>query len=1854
MLAIWGNLALAADPDGVSFTQEGCNLDHGGTISMGPAGVPICSDTGYTTGNLGKSWSELDLVPHRLTAKTGPNDPSQTYKIRIGGDHGLNGYVGWDVITTPYINTAKSDASCQLVSAQPFEIDAGIIGGVDDTINMLLEIHQEPNTTCVFDYTQRLALGAHLYSGSSLQSQLMKENFDSIGQRTISLPVAEIAPQEISKTMDATQDSQNVWAVMKEANPAMLHFGDTCQLGEEEFSKTTQITVSWKIAQVIPGMVKVMTEVKATNPSTRDILVQVTDKIYGDTGGGDSLLDTATGNQVLVPAGAMVVVLEHEYDAPAGVTGLHDVATATYIDQITNVPVPGNTTAEASATIQEGTRKNAFATITDDEVISGTGLTFSVDSFSGASGSFQNGYIAGDKTTGPVTWVSDKQHDDGSVTFNKTVYLDEPRRTNGTLSDTAYLLGSDGFTDQDSATVTIDSDAYVDLTINKSISEDILQGGETATFNFDVNGQPASITLNAGETSGSTTVHNLDPGHFDVTESLTSGFTPVSALKSTDINLPNCAGSVDFSNNVDKAKAQVVKVTVPTGYEDGWQFHLSGPNVSEDGTTAGGVVNFSADLGEGQYTITETQQDGFDLTGVTPPAGGAGDINAKTCTFSVNLPGDANQTFSCSFENTKHGKLIVRKVATSPAGVPFVSTDFNFSGDEGSFTLTPTGYDAAGQAETSFDVKPGSYVVGENLALPTGWSLDSVVCDDNNSSGDKASGQALYNVEAGETVTCTFTNLRRQEPGQVIIVKHTIGGTDSFGYSSTGGASINPTFSIDTTAANPNSITFNNVTAGVYTVTEDDPLIKGYDLIDLQCDDPKGGVNNVPTSVDLNNRIATISVDDGETVTCTFTNRKRGQIILVKNTVGGDGTFTFNHSIAGLDSSLTTSGNTAQDASDPLVPGTYSISENVPAGWDLTGSSCDDGSAPGAIDLQAGETVTCTFTNTKRGQIILVKNTVGGDGTFTFNHSIAGLDSSLTTSGNTAQDASDPLVPGIYSISENVPAGWDLTGSSCDDGSAPGAIDLQAGETVTCTFTNTKRGQIILVKNTVGGDGTFTFNHSIAGLDSSLTTSGNTAQDASDPLVPGIYSISENVPAGWDLTGSSCDDGSAPGAIDLQAGETVTCTFTNTKRGQIILVKNTVGGDGTFTFNHSIAGLDSSLTTSGNTAQDASDPLVPGIYSISENVPAGWKLTGSSCDDGSAPGAIDLQAGETVTCTFTNTKNGKLIVQKVATSPAGVPFVSTDFNFNGDEGNFTLTPTGYDAAGLAETSFDVEPGSYVVGENLALPTGWSLDSVVCDDNNSSGDKASGQALYNVEAGETVTCTFTNLRRQEPGTVIIVKHSIGGTDSFGYSSTGGASIAPTFSLDTTSLNPNSITFNNVTAGVYSVTEDDPLLKGYDLIDLQCDDPKGGVNNVPTSVDLNNRVATISVDDGETVTCTFTNRKRGKIIIVKDADPTDTGQSFEFASSYQANFFLMHGQSNESGWLVPGSYNVSELTPDGWDLSGAECDDGSPVSNIDLNNGEVVTCTFYNVQRGMADVVKTVSGQPLANGDQYTFEIRLGDGTGAAIATATATGPQALGEAVDFSCSGSSSYCVDVNGMAKLRIYDNGTTPVTYAFCETNMLPGWSNNSLDGDTWFVPGGGDPNVDNSTECINFTLSPGETRHFHIDDVPPPGGSARTIGYWKNWTSCDGRGHQEAVLDENLPITLWSGFVIGDADPTIPDPDCAVAVDLLDKRDIADPTLVRDGKKKAGDPAYGLAAQYVGYLLNVNAGAGSCPAVTDAAVQAAALLAEIGFNGTGDYLVKPKGKNAGGSAYTPERAALANQLAGIFDSYNNNLLCP
>ena len=176
-----------------------------------------------------------------------------------------------------------------------------------------------------------------------------------------------------------------------------------------------------------------------------------------------------------------------------------------------------------------------------------------------------------------------------------------------------------------------------------------------------------------------------------------------------------------------------------------------------------------------------------------------------------------------------------------------------------------------------------------------------------------------------------------------------------------------------------------------------------------------------------------------------------------------------------------------------------------------------------SINLDPGESISCTFTNTQEGTLIVQKFTdpSGSTQSFSFTGALGNFNllDGQSNSGN--------LAPGVYSVAEIVPAGWQLASATCDDGSAVSAIDLAAGETVTCTFINSVNASITIVKNTIGNDGTFDFTSStLSPSPFSITTTGNTGSQSFGPLPAGVYDVAEIVPSGWDLIGASCDNAS--------------------------------------------------------------------------------------------------------------------------------------------------------------------------------------------------------------------------------------------------------------------------------------------------------------------------------------------------------------------------------------------------------------------------------------------------------------------------------------------------------------------------------------------------------------------------------------------------------------------------------------------------------------------------------------------------------------------------------------------------------
>ena len=1036
------------------------------------------------------------------------------------------------------------------------------------------------------------------------------------------------------------------------------------------------------------------------------------------------------------------------------------------------------------------------------------------------------------------------------------------------------------------------------------------------------------------------------------------------------------------------------------------------------------------------------------------PLQGASQISGGPYHFKLDmhdgssLGSQDNQIKGADIQIVK-GKIIIVKDA-----IPDNAQNFGFT-CSGTTPLTfPLDDDADGtlsNTQSFMSLDPGTYTCSED-ALPAGWSLTSLVCSDpdGGSSVNLGTRTATIDVDAGETITCTFTDTGA---GTITIIKDAVpNDAQDFSFSGT----CFTAFSLDDDANG----TLSNIKGpeshipGTCTVIEDAPPSPPWNLTGLSCVDPSGG-----TTTNLGTRTGTIDLAAGESVTCTFTNTKDGTIKITKDAIPNDPqNFSFSGDL-GVFTLDDDSDGALSNMFGPVTktPGSYMVSEDAPpSSWTLTGISCsgdlDNGNVVDlptrkvTIDLDPGEDQVCVFTNAT-GAITIVKNSVPDDPQdFSFSGAFAFL---LDDDGNGTLPTTfvSNSSPGSYTVTEAAVSGWDLTSIICTGDTDLGntysstsvTIDLDAGESQTCTFTNTKRGSIVVEKQTGpdGAIGSFTFTGDAAGTisDNGTITVGN--------LVPGTYSSTENNPApAFDLTSLVCNDGASAtpstgnvgtrtATFQVDPGETVKCTFTNTKRGTIIVEKQTVpdGAAGSFTFTGDAAG-----TISDNGTITAIN-LVPGTYSSTENDPSpAFILTSLICDDGASAtpssgnvgtrtATFNLDPGETVKCTFTNTKQPTLTVNKVII-PAS------------DPGQFNLRIDGTTHAscvgnGGSTGSVIVSIGAHVVDETACVGTNLGDYSTVI-----SGDCTTGGAVT-LAAGDNKTCTITNTRN---GTIKIIKDAVPDdlVQDFSFTCSPGLG---TFTLDDDAgadlTFSNMETFTNVTPGPYTCNENGPP-GGWALTGLSCSDPDFG-----TTTDLGTATASIDLDPGETVTCTFTDTKKGTIIVEKQTIPNGALGSFTFTGAAA-------GTISDNGTLMssvaPGTYMSTENDPTpAFALTSILCDDSNSSGNVGLRTatfvvepGETVTCTFTNTQQPKLTVNKVC----VPVGDPGLFNLQIDGVTQGANAPCGGTtgpkvvtvGPHTVGETAGTGTNLANYTTViggdcAANGAVSLAAGDNKTCTIT---------------------------------------------------------------------------------------------------------------------------------------------------------------------------------------------------------------------------------
>jgi hypothetical protein len=516
-------------------------------------------------------------------------------------------------------------------------------------------------------------------------------------------------------------------------------------------------------------------------------------------------------------------------------------------------------------------------------------------------------------------------------------------------------------------------------------------------------------------------------------------------------------------------------------------------------------------------------------------------------------------------------------------------------------------------------------------------------------------------------------------------------------------------------------------------------------------------------------------------VVCRFTNVLKPKIKVVKDVVPNGDLGKFDFTIGGVldNNSNQGYGDGGETAFKTRDVGPVTISEAAHTGTTLgdyasTLTCKDAGDNPrattpasattsGSVQLNAGDVITCTFTNTKGASLTLVKKfEPSGDGgkvDFTmdgypnFTNSGNGFGHNGTT-GAQPVPINAALNFGELGHSPTVLSNY-ITTLSCKDaggadytftpgaGNTTGSLTPVAGAAITCTFTNTRKPELKLVKSLVPTTDGGKFDFSIEGY-TTFTNGGN-------GYVNGGTTEFQKIPIGESIDFSEAGHGTTSldnyttalectkegggdinenanatntaGAVTAAAGDRITCTFTNTRKPMVNLVKDfipdtdagrvdfTIAGHSTFT-NGGLGYGDGGSTGFKNVATGS---IAIGELAHSSDTNLSEYVSSLSCSDKNGARTVSpnnktsgtitsVVAGDSITCTFVNDHRPKLSINKT-------PKTLTDTVTAGDTAVFTITVKAASDGGAAVGVVlrDTLIAGLVVPGSNPQQKGWTSD-----------------------------------------------------------------------------------------------------------------------------------------------------------------------------------------------------------------------------------------------------------------------------------------------------------------------------------------------------------------------------------------------------------------------------------------------------------------------------------------------------------------------------------------------------------------
>ena len=794
------------------------------------------------------------------------------------------------------------------------------------------------------------------------------------------------------------------------------------------------------------------------------------------------------------------------------------------------------------------------------------------------------------------------------------------------------------------------------------------------------------------------------------------------------------------------------------------------------------------------YTATETQYPGYEASYWGGDCSAGGTITLQ--------PGD-NKTCIILNDDIAPTLTLVKSVFNNYGGNNVVS-DFNLYINA---LLVISG--------VSNILNAGSYTVSEGQLTgytPSNWGSD-------------CSAGGGVTLLPGDNKTCTITN--SDTPASITLTKVVTNnnggnaGANDFGLS-VGGTPVN---SGVTTQVNSNTpISINEVGLSGYSFVS----ITG----DAKCPAVLGG---------------TVTLDEGETVTCTITNDDQpAHLIVIKHVVNDNGGSATASDFSTTVSGVSTASPIAPGAESPGVDntlttvGSYDIDEGAHTGYDKSLSA----DCSGTIAL--GQIKTCIITNNDNASsLTLVKHVTNDNG-----GTAATTDWTLTATGPTpisgagGATSGATFSAGIYTLSESTgPSGYSTGSWSCTGATLVGnSITLALDQSATCDITNDDIApSLTLVKTVInndGGDNVATDWLLSAAGPTPISGQGGATSGAS--FKAGIYTLSEDTgPGGYVGSAWDCKGGSQSGnSITLDVGESTTCTVANDDLPAKItltkFVQNLYGG----TASENDFGLTIGATSvnSGQALNVNSNTL----YSLNEAGLTGYSffsLTGNELCPKALGGTLTLSEGQTISCVITNQDiQPQLTVIKHVVDDNGGSAVAGDFTMNVTGTNVSSSSFAGSESG---TTVTLNAGSYSVDENAFAGYTKSL-----------GTDCSGTVVV----GNHKTCTITN--DDQPAKITLIKEVI---------NEGGDATPNDFGISIDGKEVESGSTTEVDANT-SHTIDEAGLAGYEFVsitgDEQCPGALGG---------------SVTLDEGEEISCTITNKQVIKGISIEKSNDKSGGVS-----------------------------------------------------------------------------------------------------------------------------------------------------------------------------------------------------------------------------------------------------------------------------------------------------------------------------------------------------------------------------------------